>query len=107
MYPCREAGVSGVLTLAPNSTKLARFCRALATNLSVRDAISVGVSEQKQKKPLDVAVVSDDFPTNLLFITGLPPPGDEKLDMIPTRYMYLTIIHTLDFKCRLWRMPTS
>lgn len=35
------------LTLAPNSTKLAKFCKAFATSFKDLIAISEGVSERK------------------------------------------------------------
>ena len=34
------------ITLAPNSTKLARFCNALAISFNVLAAVSEGVSEK-------------------------------------------------------------
>jgi hypothetical protein len=43
-----------IITLAPNSTRLAKFCKALAINFNVLEAVSEGVSRIKKYTKLHV-----------------------------------------------------
>ena len=45
---CTFNKLLNAITLPPNSTKLARFCKHLATNIKLLAAISEGVSGNKK-----------------------------------------------------------